>query len=420
MKEETGIQVLDTLLEGGLGKSKVYLIAGESGTGKTIFGMEFIYTGLQKGERAVYLTGDLSEDLLDEARGMGWDLGKYLRTRQLTIMTVGPYLSRAGGGLAQNMARLLSDLVQRVTDTRAERLVIDSIAFISEVLKSDDAAITYLSDLVNSLTGSVSCTTIIADPVPSESRAPGDLGVLEHLSNGIITLHAEKGRGKELYVRKMRQSGVSLMRYAFRIEPERGIVISPLPMDRDARPLALTGRIPEFSLQALQQGSVVKVSGSDFAGKWLVVVFYPGDFTFVCPTELEELADRYNDFRALGAEIVSISMDNIATHRAWREASPAIAKIRYPMGSDPDGTVSSRFGAYLENGGTLARATFIFDPEGTLQVMDLQQERIGRNTDETLRQLEALKYTFEHPDELCPASWKPGGRTLKRPEAASQ
>ena len=151
----------------------------------------------------------------------------------------------------------------------------------------------------------------------------------------------------------------------------------------------------------------------DFRGKWLVLAFYPADFTFVCPTELEELADLYEEFRKLGAEVASVSTDTAFVHKAWHDNSPAIKKIRYPMLADPSGKLCRAFGTYIDGEGLSLRATFIIDPDGVVKSIEIHDNSIGRSAREILRKLQAAKHVREHPDQVCPASWEPGKETLK-------
>jgi len=171
--------------------------------------------------------------------------------------------------------------------------------------------------------------------------------------------------------------------------------------------------IDDFGFEAFHEGDIKKMKLSDFRGKWLVLAFYPADFTFVCPTELEELAGLHDDFKKLGAEIISFSTDTAYVHKAWHDQSASIAKIKYPMGSDPSGLICRNFGTYIENEGLSLRGTFIIDPDGILKSMDIHDNSIGRNAKEILRKLQAAKYVKENPGMVCPASWEPGKKTLK-------
>jgi NADH-dependent peroxiredoxin subunit C len=170
--------------------------------------------------------------------------------------------------------------------------------------------------------------------------------------------------------------------------------------------------IKNFEVEAYYKEDIKKIKFADYRGKWLVLAFYPADFTFICPTELEELADNYEKFQALHAEVMSVSTDTVFAHKAWHDTSKSIKKIKFPMLADPTGNLCREFGTYLENEGLSLRATFIIDPDGTLKCMDIHDNSIGRSTAEILRKLEASKFVAENDGEVCPASWKPGGKTL--------
>jgi peroxiredoxin (alkyl hydroperoxide reductase subunit C) len=172
-------------------------------------------------------------------------------------------------------------------------------------------------------------------------------------------------------------------------------------------------KIKDFCLDAYHNNDFRKIKLSDYKGKWLVLLFYPADFTFVCPTELEEAANLYPEFKKLNAEILSISTDTKYAHLAWHESSKAIKKITFPMVADPTGNLSREFGTYIEDAGESLRGTFIISPDGILKCMDVHDNSIGRNSHEILRKVEAAKYVSEHDGEVCPASWKPGKETLR-------
>ncbi|MEM3030722.1 MAG: redoxin domain-containing protein [Candidatus Micrarchaeia archaeon] len=155
----------------------------------------------------------------------------------------------------------------------------------------------------------------------------------------------------------------------------------------------------------------IKLSG--YRGKWVVLIFYPADFTFICPTELEEAAHYYDEFKKLGAEVLSISTDTVFVHKAWHDTSPAIKKVRFPMLADPGGRVCREYGTYIEEEGISVRATFIIDPDGVIKSFEMHSNAIGRNTEEILRKLQAARYVREHKGEVCPVSWRPGQKTLK-------
>jgi len=172
--------------------------------------------------------------------------------------------------------------------------------------------------------------------------------------------------------------------------------------------------LPDITLPAYHQGEIKDLSLQDYKGKWLVLLFYPADFTFVCPTELREAAEHYQKFVKLGAEIISISTDTAYVHKAWHDSSPSIAKVKFPMLADPAGRLCRLFGTYLPAEGLSLRATFILNPEQQLISSEMHDNSIGRNIKETLRKLTAAKYVTDHGGEVaCPASWQPGEEALK-------
>lgn len=171
--------------------------------------------------------------------------------------------------------------------------------------------------------------------------------------------------------------------------------------------------IANFQLEAFQEEKIKKIKLSDYKGQWLVLIFYPADFTFICPTELEEAANYYEEFKKLGAEILSISTDTVFVHKAWHDHSPAIKKIKFPMVADPTGKLCREFGTYIEDEGLSLRGSFIIDPESILKAYEIHDNSIGRSTKELLRKLQAAIFVKEHQGEVCPASWKPGEKTLK-------
>ncbi len=171
---------------------------------------------------------------------------------------------------------------------------------------------------------------------------------------------------------------------------------------------------PDFELEAYHNDDVIKTRLGDYRGKWVILFFYPADFTFVCPTELGDLADHYERFQAEGAEILSVSADTYYVHKAWHDSSPTIAKIKFPMLADPTGKVSRDYGVYIDHEGLLLRGTFLIDPDGILKAYEIQDDPIGRSTGELLRKLQAAKFVREHNGEVCPMNWRPGEKTLKR------
>lgn len=170
---------------------------------------------------------------------------------------------------------------------------------------------------------------------------------------------------------------------------------------------------PTFKAEAFHDGQIKKVSLDDYKGKWKILFFYPADFTFVCPTELGEMADKYEEFVKEGAEILSVSTDTVFTHKAWHDASETIKKIKFPMVADPTHEISWKYGTLIEEEGVALRGSFLIDPQGILKAYEIHDNSIGRSADELFRKLEAAKFVEEHGGEVCPANWKPGNDTLK-------
>ncbi len=171
-------------------------------------------------------------------------------------------------------------------------------------------------------------------------------------------------------------------------------------------------QLKPFSTQAYRQGKFIEVSDADVTGKWAVFFFYPADFTFVCPTELEDLADNYAAFQKMGVEVYSVSTDTHFSHKAWHDTSPAIGKIDYTMLGDPSGTITRNFNVMREGQGLADRGTFVVDPQGVIQLMEITSEGVGRNAMELLRKVKAAQYIAAHPGEVCPAKWEEGETTL--------
>jgi peroxiredoxin len=170
--------------------------------------------------------------------------------------------------------------------------------------------------------------------------------------------------------------------------------------------------IKPFSTTAFHNGEFVTVSSDDLKGKWSIVFFYPADFTFVCPTELGDLADNYETFKELGVEVYSVSTDTHFTHKAWYDTSDTIGKIQYPMLGDPTLEISTNFEVLRAGQGLADRGTFLIDPDGVIQFTEITAEGIGRNAVELLRKVRAAQYVRSHPGEVCPAKWEEGDDTL--------
>jgi peroxiredoxin (alkyl hydroperoxide reductase subunit C) len=170
---------------------------------------------------------------------------------------------------------------------------------------------------------------------------------------------------------------------------------------------------PKFTAEAFHEGQIKKVSLDDYKGKWTILFFYPADFTFICPTELGDMADKYEKFKELGAEVLSVSTDTVFVHKAWHDSSETIKKINFPMVADPTGKICFDYTTYINEEGLSLRGTFLIDPDGILKAYEIHDNSIGRSADELIRKLQAAKFTRENGGEVCPANWKPGEKTLK-------
>jgi peroxiredoxin (alkyl hydroperoxide reductase subunit C) len=170
--------------------------------------------------------------------------------------------------------------------------------------------------------------------------------------------------------------------------------------------------IKPFKATAYHDGEFVEVTEAAVKGKWSVFFFYPADFTFVCPTELGDLADHYAEFQKMGVEIYGVSTDTHFTHKAWHDSSETIGKVRYPLVGDPTHAISRNFEVLIEGAGLADRGTFVVDPEGRIQIVEITAGGIGRDAAELLRKVKAAQYVAAHPGEVCPAKWKEGEKTL--------
>ncbi len=177
--------------------------------------------------------------------------------------------------------------------------------------------------------------------------------------------------------------------------------------------MSLIGKeVLPFFAEAYKNGEFIQVTEQDFKGKWSVVCFYPADFTFVCPTELEDLQDKYEELKSLGAEVYSVSTDTHFTHKAWHDTSDAIGKITYTMIGDPSHTISRNFDVLIEEAGLADRGTFIIDPDGVVQTVEINAGNIGRDANSLVDKIKAAQYVRNNPKEVCPAKWKEGSDTL--------
>jgi peroxiredoxin (alkyl hydroperoxide reductase subunit C) len=174
----------------------------------------------------------------------------------------------------------------------------------------------------------------------------------------------------------------------------------------------INSKIKEFQATSFKDGDFVEISDKDVLGKWSVFFFYPADFTFVCPTELGDLADNYDEFQKRDVEIYAVSTDTHFSHKAWHDSSETIGKIKYHMLGDQTGTITRNFDVMREDVGLADRGTFLVDPEGVIQAMEITAEGIGRDADDLLRKVKAAQYVAAHPGEVCPAAWKEGEETL--------
>mgnify|MGYP003480717616 FL=1 len=170
--------------------------------------------------------------------------------------------------------------------------------------------------------------------------------------------------------------------------------------------------VKPFKASAYHNGKFIDVTDANLKGKWSVVFFYPADFTFVCPTELGDRADNYAEFKYMGVEIYAVSTDTHFTHKAWHDSSETIGKLQFPMIGDPTGVITRNFGVMIEEAGLADRGTFVIDPAGKIQIIEINAGGIGRNAEELLRKVKAAQYVAAHPGEVCPAKWKEGEATL--------
>lgn len=175
----------------------------------------------------------------------------------------------------------------------------------------------------------------------------------------------------------------------------------------------INSKVTEFNVQAFHNGEFKTVTHEDLKGGWSIFFFYPADFSFVCPTELGDMADHYAKFQEMGVEVYSVSTDTHYVHKAWHDTSDTIAKIQYPMLADPAAVLSRAFGVYIEDEGVAYRGTFLVDPNGDIKLAEINDNGIGRNADELMRKVQAAQFIAAHPNEVCPSKWEPGAATLE-------
>jgi peroxiredoxin len=174
----------------------------------------------------------------------------------------------------------------------------------------------------------------------------------------------------------------------------------------------INSKIKSFKAQGYKQGKFIEVTEQDVLGSWAVFFFYPADFTFVCPTELGDVADHYDELRKMDVEVYSVSTDTHFVHKAWHDTSDTIGKIQYTMLGDPSGVITNNFDVMRAGIGLADRGTFIVDPDGIIQAMEITAEGIGRNAKDLIRKIKAAQYVASHPGEVCPAAWEEGEKTL--------
>jgi len=170
--------------------------------------------------------------------------------------------------------------------------------------------------------------------------------------------------------------------------------------------------IPEFTAEAFHNGEFKTITSDDVKGKWSIFLFYPADFTFVCPTELEDMESFYEELQGLGVEVYSVSTDTHFVHKAWHDTSDAISKITYPMIGDPTGKITRGFDVMIEEEALALRGTFLANPEGIIKVSEIHDLGIGRSAKDMVRKVKAAQYVANHDGEVCPAAWEEGAETL--------
>ena len=171
--------------------------------------------------------------------------------------------------------------------------------------------------------------------------------------------------------------------------------------------------VQPFKAQAFHNGKFIEVTDASLKGKWSVLIFMPAAFTFNCPTEIEDAADHYAEFQAMGAEVYIITTDTHFSHKVWHETSPAVGKAQFPLVGDPTHQLTRAFGVHIDEEGLALRGTFIVNPDGVIKTAEIHDNAIARDVKETVRKLKAAKYVAEHPNEVCPAKWNEGAKTIK-------
>ena len=171
-------------------------------------------------------------------------------------------------------------------------------------------------------------------------------------------------------------------------------------------------QVQPFKTEAFHNGKFVEVTDASLKGHWSVLIFMPAAFTFNCPTEIEDAAENYAEFQKAGAEVYIVTTDTHFSHKVWHETSPAVGKAQFPLVGDPTHQLTRAFGVHIDEAGLALRGTFVIDPEGTIKTMEVLDNAIARDVSETLRKLKAAQFVAAHPNEVCPAKWKEGAKTL--------
>ncbi|HRF84487.1 MAG: peroxiredoxin [Xanthomonadales bacterium] len=171
-------------------------------------------------------------------------------------------------------------------------------------------------------------------------------------------------------------------------------------------------QVQPFKTTAFHNGKFVDLTDESLKGHWSVLIFMPAAFTFNCPTEIEDAADNYAEFQKAGAEVYIVTTDTHFSHKVWHETSPAVGKAKFPLVGDPTHQLTRAFGVHIDEAGLALRGTFVIDPQGTIKTMEVHDNAIARDVSETLRKLKAAQFVAAHPNEVCPAKWKEGAKTL--------
>lgn len=171
--------------------------------------------------------------------------------------------------------------------------------------------------------------------------------------------------------------------------------------------------VPAFKANAFHNGKFIEVTEASLKGKWSVIVFMPAAFTFNCPTEVEDAAENYAEFQKIGAEVYIVTTDTQFSHKVWHETSPAVGKAKFPLVGDPTHQLTRAFGVHIEEEGLALRGTFVVNPDGVIKTLEIHDNAIARDMNETLRKLKAAQFVANNPGQVCPAKWKEGEKTLK-------